>query len=487
MTEVAPADRLNFQLRFSKEFIPQLYKRLRRGYAFEDLKADTIASATVAVVGLPLSMALAVASGAPPIAGLLCAVIGGGVVSVLGGSSFQIGGPAAAFVSLISATIERHGLQGLFAATILSGLMLLLLGYMRVGSYVKYIPHAVPIGFSAGVAVNLLASQLKGLLGVDLPHEPASLVPKLAAIWSSLGAMRNWTALLSAGSLAYLIYQRQRRPRFPSMLATIVFGTFASAAFDLPVDTVGSKFGSFPGLAPDAFLPHLAFADAFDVVPTAIVIAILCAIESLLSAVIADGMTGSRHNSNCELVAQGYANILTGMFGGICCAGALTRTATNIRAGARSPIAGVLSALLLGGVVLLAAPIAFHIPLATLSAVLVLVGWDMIDRAAILMILRSDRYEAIVLVTTFLITALRDATEGIAVGVSFGSLIFMHRMAKFVEEQVNENLSGAHDEVDEDGNHHINGLCDHDGALVYRIRGPLFLGLVPQFLTFWKR
>jgi len=482
MTEIAPANHVSFHPRFPREFIPQLYKTLRRGYSLEDLRADATAGVTVAVVGLPLSMALAVASGAPPVTGVLCAVIGGFAVSALGGSGFQIGGPAAAFASLIGATIARHGLQGLFAATILSGLILLALGYLRIGSYIKYIPHAVPVGFSAGVAVSLLASQLKELLGVDLPHEPAILAAKLAAIWAALDTMRIWTVLLSAGSLAYLIYQRRRRPRFPGMLATIVVGTLASAALGLPVDTIGSRFGDFPSAIPNASLPNLPLSEAFDVVPAAIAIAILCAIESLLSAVIADGMTGSRHNSNCELVAQGYANILTGVFGGICCAGALTRTATNIRAGARGPIAGILSAFLLAAFVVLAAPAASHIPLATLSAVLVLVAWDMIDRVAILTILKSDRYEMIVMLTTFLITAFRDATEGIAVGVSFGSLIFMHRMANFVEEQVTENLNGAHDEIDEDGNHHINGLCDHDGILVYRIRGPLFFGVSSTIL-----
>jgi len=308
-----PKDRVS--LGFIKTFTPELITTLRRGYSLSNLRADALAGLTVAIVGVPLAMALAVASGAKPEAGLFSAIVGGFVISALGGSRFQIGGPASAFVVLVAKTIEIHGFQGLLAATIMAGLILLLLGYMRFGTYIKYIPHSVPVGFTAGIAVILFASQMKELLGLRIAHEPAAFLPKLEASWAALDTMRLWAILMAAASLAFILYQRKQRPRFPGMMTTIAAAGFLTWAFNLPVDTIGTRFGEISSVLPSPSWPNVTLTTLFELVPTAIAIAILGAMESLLSAVVADSMTSRHHNSNCELVAQGYANIASALVG----------------------------------------------------------------------------------------------------------------------------------------------------------------------------
>jgi sulfate permease, SulP family len=454
---------------FVETFTPELFKALRQGYSLSDLQADASAGFTVAVVSVPLAMALAVASGAPPASGLVAAIIGGFLISALGGSRFQIGGPASAFVVLVAKTVESHGVAGLVTATIMAGLILLFLGYMKLGSYIKYIPHSVPVGFTAGVALILFASQLKDLLGLQIAHEPTAFMRKLETVWSALTTIQIPTALLAVASLAFIIYQRRRAPRFSVMMTTIVVAGIVTWLLGLPVDTIGSRYGALPNTILAPHWPGLSFTTLLELTPTAIAIAILAAIESLLSAVVADGMTGARHNSNSELVAAGYANLLSGAFGRICCAGALTRTATNIRAGARTPLAGVFAALFLLGFVGFAAPLASHIPMATLAAALMMIAVDMIDRNAIISIFKRDRDEAMVLTVTFLMTVFRDAAEGIAVGVSFGSLLFIHRMAELVELQLIEDHPNDH--ADGDEAHRVPDI------FIYRFDGPLFFGV----------
>lgn len=467
-----PKDRVS--LGFIKTFTPALVTTLRRGYSISNLRADALAGLTVAIVGVPLAMALAVASGAKPETGLFSAVVGGFVISALGGSRFQIGGPASAFVVLVAKTIEIHGFQGLLAATIMAGLILLLLGYMRFGTYIKYIPHSVPVGFTAGIAVILFASQMKELLGLRIAHEPVAFLPKLEATWAALDTMRLSAILMAAASLTFILYQRKQRPRFPGMMTTIAAAAFLTWLLNLPVDTIGTRFGEISSVLPRPSWPNVTLTMLFELVPTAIAIAILGAMESLLSAVVADSMTGRHHNSNCELVAQGYANITSALFGGLCCSGALTRTATNVRAGAWGPVGGIFASFFLLGAMSIAAPLASHIPLATLAAVLTIVAWDMVDRKAIISIFKRDRNESLVLSATFLLTVFRDVTEGIAVGVSFGSLLFMHRMTEFVEAQMNVSFSGCHDEHDDANDHHRHSVDKNDDVVIYRINGPFF-------------
>jgi sulfate permease, SulP family len=483
MTETSTAEADDRDERgFVETFTPRLIEALRNGYSIVDLKTDVVAGFSVAVVSLPLAMALAVASGLSPSAGLSAAIVGGFVTSLLGGSSYQIGGPATAFVALVAKTVESHGVQGLLAATIMAGLILLALAYMRFGSYIKYLPHSVPVGFTAGVAVILLASQARDFLGLEIAHEPAGFLPKLEAISGNLGGVHFQSLLLACATLAFVIYQRQRKAWWGGMLTTIAAGSAVAWLLGLDVGTIGSRYGGIPEAALKAATPGVSLATLLELTPTAIAIATLAAIESLLSAVVADGMTGERHNSNAELAAQGWANIFCGFFGGVSSAGALTRTATNIRAGAKTPLAGISTALFLLLFVSIAAPLAAHIPLPTLAAVLVVIAWDMIDRRAILSIFKRDKEEALLLCVTLLLTVFRDATEGIAVGVSFGSLLFMHRMAEFVEWQIR----ASHPHM-QDAKGPPSAAGQSEGALVYRFEGPLFFGVASTIFDALER
>jgi sulfate permease, SulP family len=468
---------------FVETFTPRLVEALRDNYSLDDLKADASAGFSVAVVSLPLATALAVASGVSPASGLAAAVVGGFITSLLGGSRYQIGGPATAFVALVAKTVENHGFEGLLAATIMAGLILLALGYMRFGTYIKYLPHSVPVGFTAGVAVILLASQARDFFGLQIAHEPAGLLPKLKTITASLGDIHFQSLLLASATLAFIIYQRRRNPWYAGMITTIVASSAIAWLFGLQVDTIGSRYGDLPHSVLKTASAAVNLGTLLELTPTAIAIAVLGAIESLLSVVVADGMTGERHNSNAELVAQGWANLFAGFFGGISSAGSLTRTTTNIRAGAKSPLAGISAALFLLAFVSLAAPLVSRIPLPTLAAVLVVVAWDMIDRKAFLSIVKRDAEETIVLVVTFLLTVFRDVTEGIAVGVSFGSLLFMHRMAEFVEWQI---LAGLPHAQEANG---AKGAADGEteGALVYRFEGPLFFGVASTIFDALER
>jgi SulP family sulfate permease len=460
---------------FAQSFTPKLIATLREGYSFLLLRADAIAGLTVAIVALPLSMAIAIASGAKPENGLFTAVVGGFLISLLGGSRFQIGGPAGAFIVLVAGTIETYGFQGFLAATIMAGLILLAIGYMRLGAYIKYIPYSVTMGFTAGVAVIIFASQIRDLLGLHIAREPAAFLAKVEAFWPALPTAEPPAFAMAAASLAFILILRIWRPRFPGLLAVIGLAGFATFAFHLPVETIGSRFGGVPRMLPAPTVPHVPFHQLIQLIPAAIAIALLGGIESLLSAVVADGMTGRHHRSNCELVAQGYANIGSALFGGLCCTGAIARTATNIRAGAHGPIAGMLHSLFLLAFMFIAAPLASYIPLATLAAVLTVVAWNMVEREQIIALFRHDRGEAFVFGATFLLTVFRDITEGIAVGVTLGSFLFMHRMAQIVEVQTNQVIGRNEDAEADDVDCYVPPM--QDDIMVYSINGPFFFGV----------
>ncbi|HYA81217.1 MAG TPA: SulP family inorganic anion transporter, partial [Methylocystis sp.] len=349
--------------------------------------------------------------------------------------------------------------------------------YLRLGVYVKYIPYSVTVGFTAGVAVIIFTSQIKDLLGLKVEHEPAAFLPKLAAFWPALGTAQPAAFSLSAGALALILILRIWKPRFPGLLAAIALAGCAVWLFDIPAETIGSKFGGVPRSLPSPTLPHVTLGELRELLPSAVAIALLGGIESLLSAVVADGMTGRRHRSNCELAAQGYANIGSALFGGLCCTGAIARTATNIRAGAQGPVAGVLHSAILLAFMAVAAPLAAHIPLAALAAVLAIVAWNMIEREQIVAMFKHDRGEAFVFGATFLLTVFEDIAVGIGVGVTLGSLMFMHRMAEIVEVETAENPIAP--ETDEDWDEgEVCYVPAQTGAVVsYRINGPFFFGV----------
>ena len=415
------------RLASAKLYRPKLATALAEGYGLEDLRRDAIAGLTVAIVALPLSMAIAIASGVSPGRGLTAAIVGGFLVSALGGSRFQIGGPAGAFIVLVSATVARFGVDGMVLAVFLSGLMLALLGLARLGGLIRYIPHAVTVGFTCGIAVTILASQLKDLFGLRLAGpEPGAFVPKLAALAHAAPSASAPAALLALGVIGITVLIRTWRPLWPSMLVAVTAAAVATIWLHLPVETIGSRFGGLPHGLPAPRLPDLAPARILAILPTAMSFALLGGIESLLSAVVADGMTGRRHRSSMELTAQGLANMATALFGGLCVTGTIARTATNVRAGARSPISGMLHAVFLLAFLVLAAPLASYVPVAALAGILALVCWNMFERKAFAQMLAAPSTAAILL-ATFGVTVLRDLTTGIFTGCAVGFLLWAIR------------------------------------------------------------
>jgi sulfate permease, SulP family len=410
-----------------EEFTPKLVSQLREGYGLSDLRADAIAGLTVAIVALPLSMAIAIASGLPPERGLYTAIIGGFVISLLGGSRFQIGGPAGAFIVLIAAVVGRHGYDGLVLATFMAGAMMIMIGALRLGGLIRLIPPPVLVGFTAGIAVIIFASQIRELLGLDIVQEPAALLPKLAAIGQSIGTAKPLTITIAALGLAIILVQRKYRPTWPGMLFAVVVTAALTALLHLDVATIGTRFGGVPSSLPAPALPDFSLDRMIKIFPDALAITLLGAIESLLSAVVADGMTGRRHRSDGELVAQGIGNMAAVTFGGMPVTGTIARTATNIRAGAKGPVSGMLHAFYLLAFMLVAAPLAYHVPLAALGAVLAVVCWNMAEKREFWHFLTGGWRTAVVLVATFGLTVFVDLIAGIAVGTVLGVVFTNHK------------------------------------------------------------
>ncbi len=465
-------------------FTPKLVTVFREGYGLTDLRADALAGLTVAIVALPLSMAIAIASGVGPERGLYTAIVGGFLVSLLGGSRVQIGGPAGAFIVVVAATVQRHGYDGLVLATLMAGAIMIVVGFFRLGAYIKYIPYPVTAGFTAGIAAIIFASQLKDLFGLELAHEPAEFIPKLAALWAAAATVRPGAVAIALGALILIVTLRRVRPHWPGFLIAIVLAAAAAAALGLDVATVGSRFGGIPSSLPSPSLPVFTFEKAHAVLPDALAIALLGSIESLLSAVVADGLTGRRHRSNCELVAQGVANAGSVMFGGICVTGTIARTATNIRAGARGPLAGIFHALYLLLFMAVAAPLVSYVPLAALGAVLAVVAWNMAEKDEFVALLKSSRGDAFVLLATFLLTLFVDLTTAIAVGVVTGSFLFLHRMAEAVE--VEGGSLATEDVADNGGEAALPGAMSGN-VFVFRISGAFFFGATAGVSTILDR
>ncbi len=462
---------------FAELFTPKLVTILREGYGLKDLRADAIAGLTVAVVALPLSMAIAIGSGLTPEKGLFTAVVGGFLISALGGSRFQIGGPAGAFIVLISSIVSRQGYDGLVIATLMAGAMMMAIGFLQLGTYIKYIPFPVTVGFTAGIAVIIFASQIKELLGLDLPKEPAELLHKLAAIGGAISTAKPVTIGLSALSIALIVGLRRWRPKWPTLLISVGIASVLTAVLNLDVATVGSRFGGVPSMLPAPSLPAISLERLQLLLPDALAITLLGSIESLLSAVVADGMTGRRHRSNCELVAQGVGNMAAVIFGGMCVTGTIARTATNVRSGARGPVSGMLHAVYVLLFMIVAAPLASYIPLASLGAVLAVVSWDMAEKHEFGSLLRAGRGDAAVLMTTFLLTIFADLTIAIAAGVTMGAFLFLDRMAKAIEIDTG-SIVVPRDQADDAGGPRTayEPATSQGDVAVYRISGAFFFG-----------
>ncbi len=455
-------------------YVPKLFGVLRRGYGFGDFRHDLIAGLTVAVVALPLAMALAIASGASPEKGLHTAIIAGFLISALGGSRVQIGGPTAAFIPVVFVVIERFGYGGLILCTTLAGLMLITAGLLRLGTLMKYIPQPVIVGFTAGIAVSIFSSQIKDAFGLPLERVPAEFLPRWQAYFSTIDRIDLLTLGVTLASLVAILVLRRIRQTSPVFLIVVVLGSVAVAAFGLDVATIQTRFeGGIPSALPTFQMPDIPFDRLGELLPMSFTIAFLAGVESLLSAVVADGMIGGRHRSNAELVAQGVANIGSAMFGGLPATGAIARTATNVRAGARSPVSGILHAAFLLLFMLVGARWMGYVPLPVLAAVLLIVAWNMAEIEHIRHLLRGPMGDRLVLIVTFMLTVVFDLTIAIEVGVVLASFLFMHRMGSMVEVASGQKL--VEDDVADD-------LADRpdpragmpEGVEVFQFTGPLF-------------
>jgi SulP family sulfate permease len=465
---------------FAELFTPKLATVLREGYRFGDLKADVMAGLTVAIVALPLSMAIAIGSGVTPDRGLYTSIVGGFIVSLLGGSRFQIGGPAGAFIVLVAATVQKYGVDGLLLAAFMAGLILMAIGFLRLGQFIKYIPFPVTVGFTSGIAVIIFASQVKELLGLRLAGpEPGPFLPKLAALGHALPTMSWGPVAVALLTVLLTLAVRRFRPHWPAFLIAVAAASVLATLLHLPVDTIGSRFGGIPRTLPAPRLPDLSPARMLELLPAALSFALLGGIESLLSAVVADSMSGRRHRSNMELVAQGAANMASAVFGGICVTGTIARTATNVRTGARGPIAGILHALFVLLFMVAAAPLASFIPLSALAAVLAVVCWNMAEKHEFAALLRASRGDAAVLLVTFLLVVFRDLTQGIVIGFGLGALLFLHRMAQAVEVErptprIDDDKADGTD-GDPATRYDATQAADAE-VVVYRISGAFFFG-----------
>ncbi len=465
-------------------FTPKLLTTLREGYDFRTFRADALAGLTVAIVALPLAMALGIASGASPDKGLVTAVVAGFLISALGGSRTQVGGPTGAFVVVIFNVIAEHGYDGLVIATAMAGVILIIAGVARLGQMIKFIPHPVVTGFTAGIAVIIASSQVKDFLGLSLPSVPADFLPKWQAYIGAIPTAQWTTVCVGLGALLTIIGLRRLAPRLPGFLIAVLLSSIVVAVLDLPIDTVGSRFPDMPAGLPVPSLPEFTFARIQGLLPAAFTIAFLAGIEALLSAVVADGMMGTRHRSNQELIGQGIANVASSLFGGLPATGAIARTATNIKAGAKTPVAGILHAAFLLLFILFATDLMAYVPMAALAAILFMVAWGMSEYGRFVALLSMPNSDRGVLLLTFGLTVFVDLTVAISVGVTVASLLFMARMSETVQIESGTEFSVGPEIEDEDvGQRHALPA----GVEVFRISGPFFFGVAGELLDALRR
>jgi SulP family sulfate permease len=460
-------------------FVPQSIACLRE-YSRSTLAADLVAGLVVGVVALPLAMAFAIASGLPPERGLFTAIIAGFLISALGGSKVQVGGPTGAFVVIVYGIVAQHGYGGLVLATLMAGVMLIIMGVSRLGAAVKFIPYPVTAGFTAGIAAVIFSSQLNDLFGFGIQRLPPDCFGKWAEYARRLDTIHWPTVLMSAMCLAILLIWPKITRRIPASLVAMLAATLANMVMAPGIETIGSRFGGIPRMLPKPVLPEFSFGQVHDLIGPAVTIAILAAIESLLSAVVADGMTGGRHKPNMELVAQGVANLFSPIFGGIPATGAIARTATNVKAGAKTPVAGMTHALVLLAIMIVFAPLAAYIPLCALASVLVVVSYHMAELHAFAALLRAPRSDAAVLLTTFALTVVFDLTVAVEVGLVMASFLFIKRMADVTNVVVvTRELSDTNAPPDADPNA-ISSRRVPAGVEVYEVTGPFFFGVADK-------
>ncbi len=457
---------------YLKEFNPRLFEVIKEGYGKKEFFADSTSGLTVAIVALPLAMAIAIASDVPPSAGIFTAIVAGFFISLLGGSRFQIGGPTAAFAVTVATVVSKHGIDGLALATLMAGVMLVVFGFLRAGVLIRFIPYPVLTGFTSAIALLIFFAQLKEFFGLQIQNIPAEFTPRLEAYIEHIDTLNVYAVALGLASIAIIVFFQKKYPKIPGPLAAVVFGATIVYFFGIPVETIETKFGALPSFLPSPSFPNITIQKMILVLPDAITIATLAAIESLLSAVIADSMSGDKHKSNTELVAQGAANIASVIFGGIAATGAIARTATNIKAKAFSPVSGMMHAVWLALFLAIFAPLIVKVPLAVLSGILMVIAWNMSEIRHIRSIMRSPRSDRVVLFVTFTLTVLVDLNFAVQVGISLASILFIAKIMNVTE--VRESQIDGYDKDATDKK-----ILPKD-TVVYEITGPLFFGITDK-------
>ncbi len=458
---------------------PKLFTTLKT-YSRQDFVSDLIAGVIVGIVALPLAIAFAIASGVSPERGLITAVVAGFIISAFGGSRVQIGGPTGAFVVIVYAIVQKYGFDGLLVANLMAGVILIIMGFARFGGVIKFIPYPVTVGFTSGIALIIFSSQIKDFLGLQMGNVPADFLEKYSAYFEHIGSTNYYALIVGALCIAIIQGWKKITRKIPGSLIALIVCTAVVHIFHWPVETIGSRFGEIPHTLPAPTLPKLSFNLIRQMIPSATTIAILAGIESLLSAVVSDGMIGGRHRSNMELVAQGLANIASPLFGGIPAAGAIARTTTNVHTGGRTPVAGIIHALTLLIIMFFLGKWASLIPLSCLAGILIVVAYHMSEWHSFSMMLRSPRSDVVVLLTTFGLTVLVDLTMAIQIGMVLAAFLFMHRMSMVTN--VGVITREMKDEEDRDDPNAIDKRAVPEGVEVYEINGPFFFGASYKFM-----
>ncbi|MBO4442398.1 MAG: sulfate permease [Bacteroidaceae bacterium] len=465
-----------------KGFQPKLFSSLKNGYDKTKLVQDLLAGVIVGIVALPLAIAFGIASGATPEAGILTAIVAGFIISFLGGSKVQIGGPTGAFIVIVYGIIQEYGMSGLCIATFMAGAFLILMGVLHLGTIIKYIPYPIIVGFTSGIALTIFATQVKDLFGLQIESVPAGFIDKWIAYFQNFDTVNWWSLLVGVGSILIIVFTPKVSRKLPGSLVAIIVMTIVCLILKgvgvEGIETIGDRFSISTNL-PQAEVPKLDWNSIRGLAQPAMVIAMLGAIESLLSAAVADGVIGDRHDSNQELIAQGVANMVTPLIGGIPATGAIARTMTNINNGGRTPVAGIVHAVVLALIYLFLMPLVKFIPMACLAGILVVVSYNMSEWRSFKAILKNPKSDIIVLLVTFFLTVIFDLTIAIEVGVLIACLLCMKRMAETT------NVSVLSDEIDPNADSDVQGNLDHltipEGVKVYEINGPYFFGIGNKF------
>ncbi len=461
---------------------PKFFQVIKQGYTPRDFSKDLMAGFTVGIVALPLALAFAIASGVAPEKGLITAVIAGFFISFLGGSRYQIGGPTGAFVVIVYGIVTRHGYDGLVLATIMAGVFLFIFGYSKIGTYIKFIPYPVTTGFTAGIGVVLISTELKDFFGFAVGELSPSFVTKCAQYAKAIGTINPYAVFIGLLTLVLTITIRRKVRKVPAHIFAITAATLAVTVFSLPVETIGSKFGILPVTVPVPSIPVVTWDKIKTLLPDSLTIALLAAIESLLSAVIADGMSGDRHDSNAELLGQAAGNFFSGIFGGIPATGAIARTVTNIKLGARSPVSGMVHAVTLLVMMLCLTRVVELIPLASIAGILMVVSWDMMSVKELVRFKNAPRGDLTVMLAALILTVMVDITVAVQVGVVMAALMFMKRMSDVTKlETVFDPNNNSTEYTDNDPDA-INNKTVPDGVGVYEINGPFFFGVADKLI-----